>query len=147
MHKILKIILVVLGAIGAILWFLLPEAEMPPAEAAQSAPLNLMFIVTYILLGIAIFFSLFYSLKNLFSTPASLKKALFAIGGFLLVVVISYVLASGTDVNLDEMARKGIPTSEGTVKAIGMGLNVFFFLTIVAVVLMILPGVKRIFTK
>jgi hypothetical protein len=70
-----------------------------------------------------------------------------AIGGFVLVIVISYVLSSGTDVDLDEMARKGLPTTEGTVKAIGAGLNVFFILTVVAIVLLILPGVKKVFTK
>ncbi len=147
MHKIVKIILVVLSAIGVVLWFMLPEAEVPPAEAAQSASLNWMLIVTYLLLAIAIAISLFYSLKNLFSTPASIKKALFALGGLALVVIISYVLSSGTDVNLDEMARKGVPTTEGTVKIIGAGLNVFFILTLAAVVLLVLPGVKKVFTK
>ncbi len=147
MHKIIKIILVALGAVGTILWFMLPEGTMPKAEAAQSTSMNLMFVVTYILLGIAIAASLFYSLKNLFATPASLKKSLISIGGFLLVVAVSYVLASGTDINLAEMAKKGIPTTEGTVKTIGMGLNVFFVLTIVAVILMLWPGVKKIFNK
>ncbi len=147
MHKIVKIVLVLLGAVGAILWFLLPAAEVPPAEAAQSTSISLMFLVTYLLLGIAIFFSVFYSLKNLFSTPASVKKALFVLGGLLLVVAISYGLASGTDVDLAEMARRGIPTTEGTVKTIGMGLNVFFILTITAVALMLWPGIKGIFNK
>lgn len=147
MHKIIKIVLVLLGAFGAVLWFMLPEAGMPAAEAAQSTSLNLMFLVTYLLLGIAIFFSLFYSLKILFSNAASLKKTLMALGGFLLVIAISYGLASGTDVDLAEMANRGIPTTESTVKTIGMGLNVFFILTIIAVVLMLLPGVKKIFTK
>lgn len=147
MHKIIKIVLVVLGAIGAVLWFMLPAKEVPPAEAAQSTSISLMFLVTYLLLGIAVFFSLFYSLKNLFSTPASLKKALFVLGGLLLVVAISYGLSSGTDVDLAEMARKGIPTTEGTVKTIGMGLNVFFILTIAAVGLMLWPGIKGIFNK
>lgn len=147
MHKIIKIILVALGALGAILWFMLPEGTMPVAEASQSTSMSLMFVTTYVLLGIAIAASLFYSLKNLFATPASLKKSLISIGGFLLVVVVSYILASGTDVDLAEMAKKGIPTTEGTVKTIGMGLNVFYVLTIVAVALMLWPGVRKIFTK
>lgn len=147
MHKILKIILIVLGVIGAILWFQLPSKDVPASEAAQSAPMNLMFIITYILLGVAIVFSLVFTLKNLFSTPESLKKALFSIGGFLLVVAISYGLASGTDVDISEMSKRGIETSENTIKMIGMGLNVFFLLTIIAVVLMVLPGFKKMFSK
>jgi|TARA_R110002051_G_scaffold314914_1_gene392532 uncharacterized membrane protein len=147
MHKILKYILVALSLIGALLWFQLPSADMPASEAVNSTPMNLMFIITYILLGIAIVVSLVFALKNLFTTPENMKKALFALGGLLLVVAVSYGLATGTDVDLTEMANKGIPTTEGTVKTIGMGLNVFFILTAVAVLLMIVPGIKKMFSK
>lgn len=150
MHKIIKIVLVVLSLVGAALWFGLPSRELSeanPAEAAQSGAMNFMFILTYILLGIAVFVSLFFTLKNLFSTSANVKKALFAIGGLLLVVAISYGLASGTDVDINDMAAKGIETSESTIKAIGMGLNVFAILTVVAVASMVLPGIKNLFSK
>jgi len=147
MHKIVKIALIVIGLIGAVLWFLLPEREMPAAEAAQSGAMNGMFIITYILLAIAIIASLLFTLKNLFSNPASLKKTLMVIGGFLLIVGIAYVLASGTDVSIEEMAARGIETSEGTIRRIGMGLNVFFILTVIAVALMVLPGIKKLFSK
>ncbi|MGI9550869.1 MAG: hypothetical protein ACR2MT_06710 [Aurantibacter sp.] len=147
MHKIVKIALIVIGLIGAMLWFMLPEREMPAAEAAQSGAINGMFIITYILLGIAIVASLLFTLKNLFANPKSLKKTLMVIGGFLLVVAIAYVLASGTDVSIEEMASRGIETSESTIRKIGMGLNVFFILTLIAVALMVLPGIKKLFSK
>jgi hypothetical protein len=116
---------------------------MPAAEAAQSGAMNAMFIITYILLGIAIVVSLVFTLKNLFSNPQGLKKTLFVVGGFLIVVGISYVLASGTDVDPEFLAM----SDESTVKKIGMGLNVFFILTIIAVVALIIPAVKNMFTK
>ncbi len=147
MHKILKIALVVLGLVGAVLWTQLPSKDAPPSEAVESGAMNFMFIITYLLLAIAVLFVLFYSLKNLFSTPQTLKKALFAVGGLLLIVAISYGLASGTDVSIQDMADKGIETSEGTIKNIGAGLNVFFILTIIAVVSMVLPGIKKLFSK
>ncbi|MEH6680542.1 MAG: hypothetical protein V7724_08340 [Sediminicola sp.] len=147
MHKILKYILIALGLVGAVLWFQLPSAEMPASEAVNSTSMNLLFVITYVLLGAAIIFSVIFALKNLFSTPDSLKKALFSIGGLLVVVIISYVLASGTDVDLAEMSNKGIETTEGTTKWIGVGLNVFFILTVVAVILMIVPSFKKIFSK
>lgn len=147
MHKIVKIALIVIGLIGAVLWFMLPEREMPAAEAAQSGAMNGMFIITYILLGIAIIASLLFTLKNLFSNPQSLKKTLMVLGGFLLIVAIAYVLASGTDVSIEEMAARGIETSESTIRRIGMGLNVFFILTVVAVALMVIPGIKKLFSK
>lgn len=143
MHKIVKIILIVLGAIGAILWFQLPSRDVPASEAVESGAMNFMFIITYILLAIAIIFSLVFSLINLFSKPQSIKKTLFVIGGFLLVVAISYGLATGTDVSVDEMANRGIQTSESTIKRIGTGLNVFFILTIIAVGAMLWGGVRK----
>ena len=114
MQKIIKIALIAIGVLSAILWYLLPSSDMPAAEAAKSGPMNFMFIITYLLLGIAVVASLIFTLKNLFSNPQGLKKTLFVIGGFLLVVGGSYVLASGTDVD-PEFASM---TDESTVKKI-----------------------------
>jgi hypothetical protein len=147
MYKIIKIALIAIGLLGAVLWFMLPEGNMPPAEAAQSGSMNAMFLLTFFLFGIAILFSLFFSLMSQFSNPAALKKTLYGIGGFVLVIIISYFLATGSDVNLEEMANRGIETSEGTVRNIGTGLNIFFILTIIALALMLLPALKKVFTK
>ncbi|AYN69593.1 hypothetical protein D1013_03670 [Euzebyella marina] len=122
---------------------MLPESEMPAAEAASSGALNTMFVITYVLLGVAIFFSLIFSIKNLFANPASLKKSLFVVVGFLLVVGIGYVMADGTDVSLQEMADRGVATTESEVKQIGAGINVFFILTIIAIASMIWGGVRK----
>ena len=147
MHKIVKIILVVLGAIGAILWFQLPSADVPVTEAINNGSMNFMFIITYLLLGIAIAASVLFGLMNLLTSKGALKKTLIGVGGLLVVVIISYALANGTDVNLEEMAKKGVPTTESTVKTIGMGLNVFFILTIVAIGAMLWSGVKKMISK
>ncbi|MBT2162549.1 hypothetical protein [Zobellia barbeyronii] len=143
MHKIVKIVLVVVGLIGAALWFMLPEAEMPAAEAANNGALNAMFAITWLLLGVAVVFSVAFALKNLLSNPANLKKSLFILVGFLLVVGIGFVMASGTDVSIEEMAKRGIETDESEIKKIGAGLNVFFILTLVAVGAMLAGGVKK----
>lgn len=143
MYKVVKIVLIVLGLIGLILWFQLPSSDMPASQAIESASMNFMFIITYILMAIAIIVSLLFSLINLFTNPKSLKKTLLVIGGFLLVVAISYGLASGTDVSVDEMAARGISTSETVIKRIGAGLNMFFILTIIAVSAMIWGGIRK----
>lgn len=147
MHRIIKIILIVVGVVGAILWTQLPDSDMPMAEAAQSGPMNFMFILTYLLIAIAVLASVIFGLKNLFSTSANLKKALFGIGGLAVVVAVAYGLASGTDISIDAMAKRGIETSESTIRNIGMGLNVFFILTIVAVGLMLWSGIKKLTNK
>ena len=147
MHKFLKIFLILIGVISAILWYFLPPKDMPATEAAASGAMNGMFWITYLLLAVAVIFALLFTLINLFSNPKGLKKTLFVIGGFLLVVVISYVLADGTDVSIEEMAQRGVETSETTIKRIGMGLNVFFILTAIAILLMVVPGIKKLFGK
>ena len=143
MQKIIKIALIAIGVLSAILWYMLPSSDMPVDEAAQSGAMNTMFMITYLLLGIAIVASLIFTLKNLFSNPQGLKKTLFVVGGFLLVVVISYVMASGTDVDPEFMAM----SDESTIKKIGMGLNVFFILTIIAVAALVIPAIKNMFSK
>ncbi len=143
MYKIVKIALIVLGLIGAVLWFMLPEKEMPANEAAQSGAMNAMFWITYILLAIAVAASLIFGLKNVFSNPAGLKRTLFGVAGLAVVVIISYVLSSGTDVADEYMAM----SNESTVKKIGMGLNVFFILTVIAVGAMLWGGFRKITSK
>ena len=145
MNKIIKIALIAIGLIAAGLWFALPDAEDP--EAINSGAMGAMFAVMYILLAIAVVTTVFFGLKNLLSTPLSIKKALFGLGGLAIIVAVSYRLSSGNEAVVTEMAGRGIETTEGTVKNVGMGLNVFFILTAVAVVLMVVPGLKKMFVK
>jgi hypothetical protein len=106
-----------------------------------------MFWITFILLGLAAAVSLIFSLIHLFSNPASIKKTIFVVVGFLLVVAIAYVLADGTDVSIPEMADRGIETSETTIKRIGTGINTFFILVIIAVGAMLWGGVRKTIIK
>jgi hypothetical protein len=106
-----------------------------------------MFVIMYILLAIAVVSAVFFGLKKLLTTPGSIKKALFAIGGLAIIVAVSYGLSSDNMAVVEAMSQRGIETTEGTVKNIGMGLNVFFILTVVAVLLMVLPGLKKMFVK
>ena len=143
MNKIVKILLIVIGLVAAVLWFSLPSADDP--DAINSGAMNFMFIIMYILLAIAVITSVVFGLAKLFTTKGSIKKALFAIGGLAIIVAISYGISS--DNMVETMSDRGIETTEGTVKNIGMGLNVFFILTLIAVILMIVPGLKRMFVK
>ncbi|MBT8181650.1 MAG: hypothetical protein KJO53_08680 [Eudoraea sp.] len=147
MNKIVKIVLVVLGVLSAILWYQLPGRDVPASEAVGSAAMNFMFIITYILLGIAVAVSLVFTIKGLFANPKSLKKTLMVTGGFVLVVIFSYILASGTDVSIEEMANRGIATSETTIRRIGTGLNMFFLLVLIAIVAMALGAFKKMTNK
>lgn len=145
MNKIIKIVLIVIGLLATVLWFGMPSGDDP--DAINSGSMNFMFLIMYALLAIAVVASVFFGLKKLLSTPGSLKKTLFAIGGLAIVVAVAYGLSSGEEAKAvaDAMVDKG--ATESTVKNIGMGLNVFFILTAVAVALMVFPGLKKLFVK
>ena len=147
MNKIVKIVLAVVGVIAAIMWYQLPGREVPVSEAVQSGPMNIMFLIMYILLAVAVFSSLLFTIANLFAHPKKLKKTLMVFGGFLVVVVIAYATASGTDIDIEEMANRGVATTETVVKRIGTGLNLFFFLVIIAIGLMAWGGLKKVISK
>ncbi len=150
MNKIIKIILIVIGLIAAVLWFSLPSQDDP--DAISSGAMNFMFVIMYILLAIAVVAALFFGFAKLFTTPGSVKKALFALGGLAIIVAISYGLSSTEEAEavvkvFEDKTSSDLKTTVGTVKNIGMGLNVFFILTVIAVLLMVLPGLKKMFVK
>jgi len=148
MNKIIKIALIVVGLVGAVLWYNLPSSEMAegdPAGAAQSGAMSAMFMITYLLLGIAVVVALAFTLANLFSTPASLKKTLMVIAGFAVVVIIAYVLADDSDVSSEFLAK--FDETPSTVRKIGTGIWTFLILTVIAVVLMVVPSVKKLIGK
>ena len=142
MHRILKIVLIVVGVIAAIMcFFMMPDAADP--DAINSTGISVMFLLMWILFVVAAASALFFGLKKVFTSPGGLKKALFSLGGLAILAIIGYALAGGEQAVVDTMSGRGIETSVGTVKTIGTLLNVFFGMVIIAVVLMLLPGVKR----
>jgi len=148
MQKILKIVLIVIGVIGAVLsFFFMPSGDDP--EAINSGAIDLMFILTWVLLIAAAVLAIFFGLKKMMTTPGGLKKALFAIGGLAVLFIIGYALSSGDEANavVNAFEGKEIQPTASTVKTIGMLLNVFFAMTVVAVLLMVWPGVKRLIGK
>jgi len=143
--KILKIVLIVIGVIGAIMsFFMMPSKDDP--DAINSIGINIMFILTWVLLIAATVTALFYGLRKMMTTPGGLKKALFAIGALAVLFIIGYALSSGDEAQavVDVFDGKEIQPTTGTVKTIGMLLNVFFGMTLVAVLLMIWPGIKKL---
>jgi len=147
MQKIIKIFLIVMGVIGVILWLLLPGGDVPADIAINDSNVNLMFVVSYILLAIPVVALLLYSVKNLVSSPAKLKRALIAIVGLVVVLVISYALSSGSNIELQTYIDRGIKIDESSSKWIGTGLYSFYVLTIIAIGAMLFGGIKKILSK
>jgi hypothetical protein len=99
--------------------------------------------IAYITLAIVIFFVVIFVLQGIFA--GNLKKTLLVVGAFLAVVVISYVISSGSVVGLPKIDGKAI--SESTSKWVSTGLNTFYILAIAAIGSMVFSGVKKITSR
>ena len=143
LHKILKIIALILSVLGAI-WLvriiLAGDTAITDSAELQDSLVTPFILIAYAPIAIALVFVLVFVLKNLFSSGSSLKGTLIGLGAFLAVVVISYGLASGEEVQL----RDGEVLSASAVRWVEAGIYAFYILAIVAIGAMVFSGVKKL---
>lgn len=146
MYKIAKIIAIILGVIGLILWVLIARADSDVVAETGSGANNVVGLMltvgiwTTIIVAVV---TLLFSLAGMASDPQKLKKALISLGVFAVVVLVSYLIATSEGFNFDKMADKGITVSPGTVRWVDAGLWSFYILAGLAVLAMILGGFKK----
>ena len=145
-HKILKIVAGILGVLGIIFLVRIiargDEAIKAAAADGDTAIIDPMAWVTYIIFFATIGFVLFFVLKNLFTNTGSLKNTLIGVGAFALVLIISYVLSSGADAG--NYMYNGVSATEGETKMVGAGLIAFYILIVGAALAMALSGFKKL---
>ncbi|MBC9794531.1 hypothetical protein [Sinomicrobium weinanense] len=141
--KIYKILLIIAGVIGAILWFLLPSGDVPVDVAATNSNVNLMFIVSYVLFGIAIVLTVLFSIKSLLSHH-KIKEMLISLVVFALILVVSYALATGSEV---KTADGSVLATANTSRLVGGGLIAFYILAAVAVISLVFSSIKKILIR
>jgi len=137
LHKILKYVALALGVIGTLLALLI--------MSGSDGMIDNMLYVTYLILAIVITLILIYVIKGLFA--GNIKKTLTTVGLFLAVILISYLISSGTDLNLDKLNEKGLGVTETVSKNVGAGLYAFYFLMVIAIASIFLSGAKKLFKK
>ncbi len=137
LHKILKIIALLLSVAG-IIFLAMIIVKGDEAVASTGAGLDGFLYVAYITFALTILFVLFFVLKGLLS--GDIKNTLISVGIFLGIVVLSYVLADGTPMQL----REGEALSASGSKWVDTGLYVFYILGIVAIGAMIFSGIKKV---
>ncbi|WP_461532946.1 hypothetical protein [Sinomicrobium sp.] len=141
--KIFKIVLILLSVIGVALWLMLPDGDVPVEVASGDSNVNLMFVVSYILLGIAIVVTILFTIKGILGHH-KLKQMITSLVVFGLVLVVSYLVASGDPI----LAQDGsVAADASTSKLVGAGLIAFYVLTVLAVVAMLSSGVKKVLFK
>ncbi|MCR9181882.1 MAG: hypothetical protein NXH73_03055 [Flavobacteriaceae bacterium] len=132
LHKIIRIVVLILALIGI--------ALLATILSGNEGTISTYMTIAYVVLGIAILFTLLFSFTQLFSNKDTLKKTLISLGLFVLVIVISFVLSEGVEVYKDGV----LVVSESGSKWVGTGLRTFYFLTFIAIGLMIYSGVKKL---
>lgn len=145
MHKILKIVAAVLGLAGIIFLIRIisrgDQAIKAAALSGDTAIVDPMAYVAYIILGLVIAFVLYFVIKNLFSNTGSLKNTLISIGAFAVVLIIAYVISGG---DTTPYFYNGLQATEGQSHMVGAGLVAFYLLMLTAAGLMIITGAKKI---
>ena len=150
--KILSYVVLALGAIGIILWFVMnssisslmeengvSEARELPADIAYGA-VNPLYALTLIVFVIAIIATLITVFSALAKNPSGLKNTLIGIVAFIVVLGIGYVLADGVETPM----KDGEVLSASGSKMVGAGLYAFYILAIIAVGLMVVSGFKKL---
>lgn len=141
LYKILKYAAVVLAVIAVVLlarvWMAGDEA-IEASAALQSNVVSPFLYLSYFVLGITILFVAIFVIKGLFS--GNVKKTLIAIGGFILLVVVAYLVTDGQPVPLDN----GEMLSASASHWVSAGLVLFYILASIAVLLMVVSGVKKL---
>lgn len=141
MHKILKIVAAALGLIGIVFLIRIISVGDEAIKAGDDASVDPIAYVAYIILGLTLVFVLFFVLKNLFTNTGSLKNTLVGVGAFAAVLVVSYVLSSGSDAG--DYFYNGVAATEGESHMVGAGLIAFYILICGAAAAMLLSGVKK----
>jgi hypothetical protein len=148
LHKLIKIIGLLL-CVASIIFFVMilnmgdRAIEDSFLMGEEVASVTWALYVAYLILAIVVLFVLVFVLKGVFA--GNVKKTLMSIGGFLLIGIISYVLASNS---LD-----GLPLNDGKMitasasKWVGTGLYTFYILAVLAIVAMVFSGFKKLTTR
>ncbi|TDI68429.1 MAG: hypothetical protein E2O86_07495 [Bacteroidetes bacterium] len=142
LHKILKIVALILGLAGMIFWVLL-VAKGDEVVKSTGEGVDPLIYIAYITLAIALLFVAIYVLKGIFT--GNLKKTLLSIGAFLAIVIVSYMMSSGSVEGLPLL--DGEPISESGSKWVSTGLNAFYILAIGAIGAMALSGIKKLIDR
>ena len=141
LHKIFKIVALVLGLAGVVLWGMLVAKGDEAVVASGGEGLDPFLYVAYITFAILLVLVVLFVLKGLAS--GDIKKTLMSVGAFVLIFVVSYVMAEG----VESLTRDGEVVTAQTSKLIGTGLYAFYIMAILAIIAMVFSGVKKLTTR
>ena len=136
-----------LGILGLIFLALIiskgDDAIEMDAMQGSYGSVSSIILLAQVILGLTVATTLFFSLKNLASDKAKLKKSLMSIGAFFAVFLIAFFLSSGEETPM----KDGEVLSATGAKLVETGIRTFYFLTIIAIGSMLFSSVKNLIKK
>ena len=147
LEKLTRIGCIALGVLGLIFLAIVfasgDDSIKMAAASGNYGTITPIIILSQITLLIAVVVTLIFSLRGIAKDKSKMKNALKSAGLFIIVVVVAFVLSNGVETPM----RDGKVLSAMGSKLVGTGIRVFFILSIIAIVLMVFPGTKKIFKK
>jgi NADH:ubiquinone oxidoreductase subunit 6 (subunit J) len=137
LHKVTKIAAIVISILSIVAL----GGLMATSDSEDNSWISPLIYLSYVILLACIVVVLIYIFKNLFSNKENLKKTLISVGIFLGVILISFILADGTEV---KSPSNEIIASESTSKWVSTGLNTFYLLAVAAIGTMFWTGFNKI---
>ena len=147
LEKITRIGCISLGVLGVIFLGIVfvsgDDTIKMDAASGNFAAITPIILLSQLILIIAVIVTLIFSLRGIAKDKAKMKNAAKSAGLFLAVILVAFLLSNGTETPM----RDGKVLSAMGSKLVGTGLRVFYILSIIAVGLMILPGIKNSIKK
>ena len=147
LEKITRIGCITLGVLGVIFLGIVfasgDDSIKMDAASCNFAAITPIILLSQLILIIAVIVTLIFSLRGIAKDKAKMKNAAKSAGLFLAVILVAFLLSNGVETPM----RDGKVLSAMGSKLVGTGLRMFYILSIIAVGLMILPGIKNSIKK
>ena len=105
--------------------------------------INIGIILTYLMVGFAALTAIGFGVKKMIANTENTKKALYTIGGLIIVLLFSYLIAS--DEVLKSYEKYEITSSSS--KQVGMGLIMFYLLIFGAIAAVLYAELSKVISK
>ena len=125
LHKVTKIAALIIAVLSLVFLALV----MANGDGNNDSWISALIYLSYVILFACVAIVLIYVLKNLFTHKDTLKRTLITLGILAGVLVISYVVADGSDVY---NVKKELLVSGSSSKWVSTGLNMTYILGTVA---------------
>lgn len=144
--KVLLFVLLALCAVALIVFYVQNStgffalSNIAAVMATNTSMLDAMMLWAYLLVFVTVFLLLVFTVVGMVKNPKSLKKSGITVALAVVLIVVSYFLASGdpVDVNI------AVPPSASTLKWTDTGLVLTYILFAVSVIALIFGGVRKL---